>query len=96
MTDGGHEVVMGPCQRGQVTPRLYNFATDQTEDVNIPELTDAQAVQFIPQHPLAQSAYHLLRAKDASVIEALTDVVMVTLLSGGQRKFIHVRDGGRG
>ena len=75
---------------------LYNFVTDAMVDVDVTTLTDEEAVAFIPQHPLAQSAYHLLRADDKSVLEALTDIVMVTLLSGGQRKFIHVRDGGRG
>jgi hypothetical protein len=76
---------------------LYNFVTDAMVEVNVQALTDVEAVEFIPQHPVAQSAYHLLRAKkDATVLEALTDVVMVTLWSGGQRKFIHVRDGGRG
>jgi hypothetical protein len=74
---------------------LYNFVTNRTQAVDVSTLSDAEAVQLIPQHPVAQSLYTLLRAQDHSVLEALTRLLEIQLTSGGQRKFIHVRDGGR-
>jgi hypothetical protein len=99
MTDGGPVMVMGPCQSGksgESKPRLYNFVTDTTEPVDLAHLTDAQAVELLPQHPVAQSVYTLLRAQGYPILEALIEILKIQLVSGGQRKFIHVRDGGRG
>jgi len=75
--------------------RLSNFLLDTTEEVNPEALTDEQAIHYLPQHVVAQSCYQLLRAKGNSILEAMTDILMIQLMSGGQRKFIHVRDGGR-
>jgi hypothetical protein len=74
---------------------LYNFITHTTQSVDLGQLTDDQAVQLIPQHPVAQSLYTLLRVQGYPVLEALTELLKIQLTSGGQRKFIHVRDGGR-
>jgi len=74
---------------------LYNFVTQSTQEVDLGHLTDAQAVALIPQHPVAQSLYTLLRAQGYPVLEALTELLKIQLMSGGQRKFIHVREGGR-
>jgi hypothetical protein len=46
--------------------------------------------------PSTRSCYQLIRAKGVSVLQALTEVLMAELSSGGHRKFIHVREGGRG
>ena len=74
---------------------LYNFVTHSEQEVDLGQLTDAQAVELIPQHPVAQSLYTLLRAQGAPVLDVLTELLRIQLTSGGQRKFIHVRDGGR-
>jgi len=74
---------------------LYNFVLNAMEAVDPETLTDEQASQYLPQHPVAQSCYQLLRAKGDSIVAAMTDILMIQLMSGGQRKFIHVREGGR-
>jgi hypothetical protein len=74
---------------------LYNFVTNTTQAVELATLTDAEATELIPQHPVAQSLYTLLRAQGYPVLEALTELLKIQLTSGGQRKFIHVREGGR-
>jgi hypothetical protein len=74
---------------------LYNFVTHTEASVDLGHLTDTEAVELIPQHPVAQSLYTLLRAQGSPVLEALTELLRIQLTSGGQRKFIHVREGGR-
>jgi hypothetical protein len=76
---------------------LYNFSRGTMEaHVDQETLTDEQAMHYLPQHPVAQSCYQLIRARGVSVLQALTEVLMAELGSGGHRKFIHVREGGRG
>jgi len=74
---------------------LYNLMTHTTQAVDLDQLTDADAAELIPQHPVAQSLYPLLRVQGLSIVEALTELLKIQLASGGQRKFFHVRDGGR-
>jgi hypothetical protein len=74
---------------------LYNFVTQSDMEVDLNQVTDHEAAQLMPQHPVVQSLYTLLRAQRRSVLAALTEVLTIQLMSGGQRKFIHVREGGR-
>jgi hypothetical protein len=74
---------------------LYNFVTQSDMEVDLNQVTDYEAAQLMPQHPVVQSLYTLLRAQGRSVLAALTEVLTIQLMSGGQRKFIHVREGGR-
>jgi hypothetical protein len=74
---------------------VYNFVTQSDMEVDLNQVTDHEAAQLMPQHPVVQSLYTLLRAQGRSVLAALTEVLTIQLMSGGQRKFIHVREGGR-
>lgn len=82
---------------------VYNFVAHGDGDVpgkvvfvDVTSLTDADARELIPQQPVAQSLYSLMRVQGFSIVEVLTEILKIQLASGGQRKFIHVRDGGRG
>jgi hypothetical protein len=58
-------------------PMLYNFVTDTTQVIDLDRLTDAEAAELIPQHPVAQSLYTLLRAQGYPVLEALTELLKI-------------------
>ena len=75
-------------------PTLYNFVANRTVAVDVSSLTDAEAAELIPQHPVAQSLSTRFRAQGYPVLEALTELLEIQLMSGGQRKCIHVREGG--
>jgi hypothetical protein len=66
-------------------PLLYSFVRNTTQVADLSRLTDSDAVELIPQYPIAQSLYSLLRAQGYSVVAALTELLKIQLASGGQR-----------
>jgi hypothetical protein len=70
---------------------LYSFVAQAPVELDLMSLTDAEAVTCIPQHPVVQSLYALLRAEGFTVREALIEVLKLQLLSGGQRTVRHTR-----
>jgi hypothetical protein len=80
------------CEQG--VAMLYNFVTRTEEEVDLKHLTDEQAVRYLPDSPVTRGCYHLLRAQGYEILEALTDLLKLHLVAGGQRRVVPQHNGG--